>query len=177
MPAFDNDIHRRAVPPRAQQPGPVLVFGEIMQQNQQRGVQTQKQSQGQSDDKSGSESRETNPAQGSEGERARSPSTEGPSTEGPVADDADAGSARPVYDQYEVNTPQTMQQDEAAEAMKREQAGANDGDPRGKPGDNPEGKARNADGSQGLGYGAQDGEEMADAPDATRPRNGYDTAE
>ena len=148
MSAFDNEttaVHQ--VPARDHQPAPVGYIGEIMEQNQQRGVQTQ-----------GQRSADLVPG--------REPVQPG---EGPVADDADAGSPRPVYDQYEVNTPQTMHHDEADEAVKREQAEQNDGDARGKPEDNPDGKARQADGSKGLGYGAEDGEEMADAPDVTAP--------
>ncbi|KLE34136.1 hypothetical protein [Aurantiacibacter luteus] len=171
MSVFDDEfIAARQVPLRDQQPAPLGYVGEVMEQRQQRGVQTQGQSQDQSSQ--GPEQRGEDLTPGPEPVQAG---------EGPLADDRDAGSPRPVYDQYEVNTPQTMHQDEATEAMKREQAGSNDGaaggDARGKPEDNPDGKARNADGSQGLGYGAEDGEEMADAPDVTRPKPGDEASE
>lgn len=64
---------------------------------------------------------------------------------------AQAGSS-----QYEINTPDKMPHDED-QARRRQQAGEqSDHNPDDK---NPDNK--------GFGYGAQDGEEMADAPDAS----------
>lgn len=113
----------------------------------------------------------------------------------PEAIGSPAGAARPNYDQYELNSPENMHRDEAEEAKRRQQAGAQRGE--------AAGKARNADGTPGegfagegfagegsgdggsggygdrggLGYGASDGEEMADAPDATeRGKSPSDTS-
>ena len=68
----------------------------------------------------------------------------------PQAIDNRSGASAPQYDQYEVNQPQNMhQQNPDQEEKVRQQARVQD------------------DGDRGFGYGAEGGEEMRDAPDSS----------
>jgi hypothetical protein len=82
----------------------------------------------------------------------------------PEAIDNPAGAARPVYDQYELKSPQNMHHDAADDAARRQQAPQADGDSANE-GDGR--TARNADGSKASGYRSDHDEEPDAAPDAT----------
>ena len=152
---------------RAQQTNPRVTKGDQMRQQQQQGVQTQSQGSGsQSQSQTGKEQAELE-----DEARDLNASPDG-SLAGnqPQAGNTEGGEARPVYDQYEVNAPSAMQQPQQVGAdQQREQAAAQ------KDQSGAENDERSGSGEKGLGYGAEDGEEMADAPDVTK--RGYGDAD
>jgi len=144
----DKDIEAKRMPQQQQR----------AQQSQSGGGQSQSQSQ------SGARQSQSEPGQKDEGAAAASSAPGNADDERamqanpggalagnqPQAIDNQAGSARPQYDQYEVNQPQNMHQSNPAEQDRlRQQAGMQDG------------------GDRGFGYGADGETEMKDAPNQT----------
>lgn len=131
-------------PPRESQPEADVRPG-TMTQTQQTGTRMQSQSSGTGSAGKGSSDRGPGETKQSEPKA---------SEQGAPMRDAPAKDAPESSDQYELNTPDTMPHDEDDE-VRRKQAGAqsdhsSDDLPR-----------------DGFGYGAEDGETMADAPDAS----------
>ena len=112
--------------PRDQQPDPTVRQGEQVQQPQQKGVQMQSQSQSQS--QSGTAPKQSASESTGKGDGLNSDIESGPlAGDQPQAIDNPVGDARPNYDQYELNSPETMHQDADEEARRRAQAeGQND---------------------------------------------------
>ena len=161
MSRFDSDDAVPAgPPPRQQQPTGVQRLVP-MTQRQHEGQQMQ--SQGKKQERTREEQAEL------EAEAKELNADPGGPLSGnqPQAGNLPGGEARPVWDQYEVNSPSAMQQPqqvgadrqrEQAEAQK-EQSGAEDDE-------------------RGFGYGAEDGEEMEEAPDASsQDERGYGDAD
>ena len=128
-------------------------------QSQQQGGQSQSQSQSSGEGKSdadaglwGKDAPRTANAPGNPDTQDMQAQPDGPAAGNqPQAIDNPVAAPSLDHDQYEVNQPQNMhQQDPAEERRKREQA-----------------EQQERKGSNGFGYGAEDGEEMADAPDAS----------
>lgn len=136
-------------PPRQQQP--VTPFREAtwLQQHQHKGKQFQTQG---SSPKTGKQP---------DGRDLQHPRSGHPvAGNQPEATDNPAGAPRPVYDQYEVKSPQNMHHDEADDAARREQAMQVD--------DHKKGTARNADGSKAPGYGSDDADEKQPPADTEK---------
>ena len=162
-----EDEVRKDAEKRAQQTNPRVMKADQMRQQQQQGIQMQSQgSQSQSQSKTEKEQAELE-----DEARELNASPEGPlAGNQPQAGNTEGGEARPVYDQYEVNSPSAMQQPQQVGAdQQREQAAAQ------KDQSGAENDERSGSGEKGLGYGAEDGEEMADAPDVTK--RGYGNAD
>ncbi len=123
------------------QTGKDRYAGTTPQSTQQ---QSQSQSQKQSQGVSGGGSQDLSERQ-PDGQAGQGQPTPQPGSAN-VSETAQAGGS-----QYEVNTPDRMPHDEN-QAKRRQQAGA---------------QSDHQPDPKGFGYGAQDGEEMADAPDAS----------
>ena len=169
---------RKKAEKRDQQKNPRVTKGDQMRQQQQQGVQTQSQGSGSQAQSSGSpggtqSQPQTEKEQAELEEEARdlNASPRGPlAGNQPQAGNLPGGEARPEYDQYEVNSPSAMQQPQQVGAdQQREQAAAQ------RDQSGAENDERSGSGEKGLGYGAEDGEEMADAPDVTK--RGYGDAD
>ena len=165
-----EDEVRKEAEKRDQQKNPRVTKGDQMRQQQQQGVQTQ--SQGSQSQPQGAQSQtEKEQAELENEARDLNASPDGPMAGNqPQAGNTEGGEARPVYDQYEVNSPSAMQQPQQVGAdQQREQAAAQ------KDQSGAENDERSGSSEKGLGYGAEDGEEMADAPDVTK--RGYGDAD
>lgn len=129
----------KSAPPRMQQPDVMATSGQKIDGVQQKGIQMRGQSQKQSQTQS--QKQDSAPAsQGSapqaDARRADTPQSgemNNDIEEGPLAGDQPQGidntpgSARPEYDQYELNSPQNMHHDRARdEAQKRQAEGQSD---------------------------------------------------
>lgn len=135
--------------PREQQARASAQRGTMMAQDQQQGRQMQAQGAGGAGP---SEEQQARSRAAPDGELNNTITTGPLQGDQPQAIDNQPGVPAPEYDQYEVNAPQNMHHDREAEAKSREQAEAQSGE---------------QSAIKGLGYGASDGEEMADAPDAS----------
>lgn len=159
-----EDAARREAEKREQQKSVPARKGEQMRQVQQQGVQVQSQSGSQSQTQTREEQAELE-----QEANELNASPEGPlAGNQPQAGNTEGGEARPVWDQYEVNSPSAMQQPQQVGAdrqreqarAQREQSGA-DADQRSVgghdaavPGEGPDAEER--------GYGGA-GEEREDA--------------
>ena len=158
-----EDEVRKDAQKRDQQTNPRVMKADQMRQQQQQGIQMQSQG---SQSKTGKEQAELE-----DEARDLNASPDGPlAGNQPQSGNSEGGEARPVWDQYEVNSPSAMQQPQQVGAdQQREQAAAQ------KEQSGAQNDERSGSGEKGLGYGAEDGEEMADAPDVTK--RGYGDAD
>lgn len=108
------------LPPPDQQAPQSVQRGEVTPQLQQEGMQSQSQSQ-------------SAPQSVSKDDAKESRGLNNQNEDGPLAGDQPQGidnipgDARPVYDQYEINSPQNMHHDQREEATRRAQAREQDG--------------------------------------------------
>ena len=147
----------REIPARQQQPYHRMPQGIMMEQRQHLGVQAQGQG-----SNTGSQSQRQSGGYASQ-KADKTPDLQDPSSGHPIAGDQPeatdnpVGDARPVYDQYEVKSPQNMHHDAAEDAKKRAQASGQDGA-------EDEGTARNVDGTKSDGFGDKDDGETKHDP-------------